>query len=199
MRVVSSTAVCLKAINRRSLSSIAAGSGKLQCICSGSLGKAGQLSRTLSQCDKVVETLTCELVHVFGTLGANIHSHGGYRLHRVRVYTRRHGACAEDLYASPSQVLHDTLGHLGARAVVSAEEEHPGRWQVIHTLVVSLVFFRLQHVSVYQGGVEGVTVREVQIAQMVQVDAVIDVAGIGRAAPFFHQVLLAQALEVVRD
>ncbi len=102
----------------------------------------------------------------------------------------RHGAGAVGFDLAAAQVAQQAFGHLRAGAVVGAEEEHA---ETVGEPGSQLGQVRIgPEAGVDAGGGHGEAV-----AELGEVETVIDVALVGRAAAFAHQLVPAQLAQVV--
>ena len=93
--------------------STVAGSGKLQCICSGPPGKTGQdFTDTVTDGHNLIKTLPQELVKMFGLLLPDIDPSFEHHLDGKRVDGRWFVPCAENINAVTTGLTEDPFSHL---------------------------------------------------------------------------------------
>src|SRR4051812_33156236 len=93
------------------------------------LGAAGELGADLAyavaQADHVVEALGRELVEVLGSAPGQVDAAVAHHSHGVGVQRLWVAARARRAHGAAGELLGEGLGHLRARAVARAQEQHP--------------------------------------------------------------------------
>ena len=196
MRVVSSSVVRTNAgYVARLVEPSSAGLGMLQCTRSGCEGNLGHTSRTRSH--SVITSSKRsrgELVEVLGAVRADVDATCPQHPDRVRVQRFRVAPGAAGLDRSSGHLLDECLGDLRACAVAGAQEQHPSPT----TRTVIARFERAPRGDT-QRRMERTRSRLERLAAGDQVDGVVAVAAVRRAAADRHQAAVAQQSQVIRD
>ena len=194
MRVHSSVAVRSKAGKVcASLPGSRAGSGRLQWTSSGPPGNSGQTSAdAIAQADHVVEALPGEPAQALGTSPGDVDATRAHHTDRVGMQRLRVAPGAHGLDRATGEVLAERLGHLRARAVARAQEEHAGDRGADLGLRAVASACREPRVQRHAGAGE-------QLAAACEVEDVVGVAAVGSTATRRHEATVAEPPQVIRD
>src|SRR4051812_20993536 len=145
------------------------------------------LTDAVADRDDEVKRLIGEGVEMFRLLLADVNADRGHRAHCIRMHFGRLAASTEGADTTTAEVLHDALGHLRTCAIVRTEKQD-ARYRA---RVGGGYFYRCGAVADDQRRVQCRTSREITRAQQIEIETVVDIAAIGGAAAFGHQVLIA--------
>jgi hypothetical protein len=98
------------------------------------------------------------------------------------------GAEGDNVFTA--EVPHDSFSHLRAGAVVSTEEEDAGWWTNPRRIAIRAI-------PDAQDGVKRRTSGEIARPEQIEIETIVDIAAIGRAPSFSHQMLIPELLEMV--
>ena len=193
MRVSSSAAVRSNAGSvSSSVPGSRAGSRMLQWIACGVAGELGaDLAHAVAEADDVVEAPAGELAEVLGAAAREVDPALAHHPHRVGMQRLGMAAGAGRAHRAAGQLLGERLGHLRARAVARAQEQHARARRAALAAARAAAAPR-------PGCSEAPALGE-QLTAARQLEHVVGVAAVGGAAARRDEAAVAQLAQVVRD
>ena len=188
MRVSSSAAVRSKAGRPPSPARRIADAPVHRLRRAGELG--ADLPHAVAEADDVVEALVGELAEVLGAAAREIDPALAHHPHRVGVQGLGMAAGAGRAHRAVGEVFGQRLGHLRARAVAGAQEQHARLCRAAASVCAH--GGRQPWMQRRTGGDEQLTAAR-------QLEDVVGVAAVGEAAAGRHQFAVAQLTQVVGD
>jgi hypothetical protein len=152
------------------------------------------LAHAVAEADRVVEALIAELAQVLGAPAAEVDAALPHHPHGVGVKRLGMATGALSLDGVARELLDERLGDLRPGAVARAEEQHPRAGGLRRSIPPAR-----RRRGEAQGRMQGRAACRKQIATAREVERVVGVASVGRAAVARDNSLGSQPAEMVRD